>query len=110
MYFHIFAKKRCKYCSKATKLLEEKDLSYVITYCDKAPEALDEMKTLCEWKTVPLVFEIVGAEDSFIGGCAELEGYLDGSQEEEGRGEGTDDISEDQVYIAEDDGVRQSSA
>ncbi len=92
MYFHIFAKKRCKFCSKATKLLEEKKLPYIITYCDKAPYALESLKELCKWKTVPLVFEVIEQDrDDFIGGYVDLEEYLNG-KEEEGRGEGTDSL------------------
>ena len=93
-YFHVFAKKRCKFCTQTTKLLEAKKLPYVIAYCDKAPQELSALKETCEWKTVPIVFEVIGQADTFIGGYTELEEYLDGTQEEEGRGEGTDHISE----------------
>ncbi len=107
-YFHIFVKKRCKFCSKATKFLDEKQLPYVVTCCDKAPGVLQGLKDACEWKTVPLVFEVLvtGTVSSFIGGYTELEEYLDGAQEEEGRGEGTD-VTKNQMHFAEDDGVQQ---
>ena len=94
-YFHMFAKKRCKHCTKAKKLLEERKLAYVITHMDKAPTALDELKQQCSWKTVPIIFEILGEQEIFIGGCTDLEGYLNGeTQEKEGRGEGTDNVVE----------------
>ena len=96
MYFHMFVKKRCKYCTKAKKLLEEKKIAHAITYMDEAPEALEELKELCKWKTVPIIFEILGEQESFVGGYTDLEQYLDGTTEEkkEGRGEGTDNIVE----------------
>jgi glutaredoxin len=93
-YFHIFAKKKCKFCGKATKILESKGLPFVITYTDNAPQALADIKEHCQWKTVPIIFEVIGQDDSFVGGYTELEEYLNGSQEEEGRGEGTDHIAE----------------
>ena len=95
-YFHMFTKKRCKHCTKAKKLLEERDLPHVVTQMDKAPHALDELKEMCQWKTVPIIFEVVGEHEAFIGGCTDLEDYLNGTtEEEEGRCEGTDNIKED---------------
>jgi len=94
-YFHVFGKRRCKFCAQATKLLEQKELSYVLAYCDKAPQALDELKDNCQWKTIPIIFEVVGQSENFIGGYTELEEYLSGTRKEEGRGEGTDNISGD---------------
>ena len=89
-YFHIFAKRRCKYCTKAVKLLESKKIEYAVTYLDKAPDALQSLKATCEWKTVPIIFEVIGAKQGFIGGFTDLERYLNGEKEEKGRGEGTD--------------------
>lgn len=95
LYFHMFAKKRCKYCTKAKKLLDERNLAYVITHMDKAPEALKELKEHCSWKTVPIIFEVLGEQQSLVGGFTDLEVYLNGeTQEKEGRGEGTDNIAE----------------
>ena len=86
-YFHVFAKKRCKYCSGAVKLLNEQKKEYTVTYCDKAPTALKNLKSVCEWQTVPIIFEMSGEAELFIGGFTELKRYFDKSQ---GRGEGTD--------------------
>jgi len=95
MYFHMFAKKRCKYCTKAKKLLDERNLAYVITHMDKAPEALKELKEHCSWKTVPIIFEVLGEQQSLVGGFTDLEVYLNGeAKEKEGRGEGTDNVVE----------------
>ena len=95
LYFHMFAKKRCKYCTKAKKLLDERNLAYVVTHMDKAPEALKELKEHCSWKTVPIIFEVLGEQQSLVGGFTDLEVYLNGeTQEKEGRGEGTDNVVE----------------
>jgi len=91
----MFVKKRCKHCTGAKKLLEERDLAHVITHMDGAPEALDELKEMCQWKTVPIIFEITGNQEMFVGGYTDLEEYLNGEEKEEGRGEGTDNITED---------------
>jgi len=93
-YFHVFSKKRCKFCTSAKKLLEEKDLPHVITYVDKAPEALNELKDRCQWETVPIIFEILSEKEFFVGGYTDLEEYLNGTEkdEEAGIGEGVDPI------------------
>ena len=99
-YFHLFAKKRCKYCTRASKLLDSKKLAYVISYMDKAPEALKELQQGCNWETVPVVLQIHGAAAgaSLIGGYTELEEYLDGSTtKKEGFGEGMDVVPADSL-------------
>jgi|TARA_R110000824_G_scaffold315029_2_gene501943 glutaredoxin len=88
-YFHVFAKKRCKHCSNAVKLLNEQKTEYTVTYCDKAPTALKNLKTTCEWSTVPIIFEMAGDAEVFIGGYTELKRRFDKSKQK-GRGEGTD--------------------
>ena len=81
-YFHVFAKKRCKYCKGALDLLKNKKLDHVITYCDSAPAALDNLKSHCQWKTVPIIFKVMGEDETFIGGFSELKEHFDGTQEE----------------------------
>lgn len=88
-YFHVFAKKRCKFCSGAVKLLNEQKREYTVTYCDKAPTALKNLKSTCEWQTVPIIFEMSGEAEVFIGGFTELKRHFDKASEK-GRGEGTD--------------------
>lgn len=79
-YFHVFAKRRCKYCSGAVKLLNEKKTEYTITYCDKAPSALKNLKSVCEWQTVPIIFEMSeSGDETFIGGFTELKERFDAS-------------------------------
>ena len=96
MYFHVFSKKRCKFCVSTKKLLEEKKLPHVITYVDSAPQALDELKERCQWETVPIIFEILGDKEAFVGGYTDLEEYLNGEEEkdEAGIGEGVDPIGD----------------
>jgi len=92
MYYQVFGKRRCKFCTKAAKLLESKKIEYVITYFDKAPNVLKDLKYNLEWETVPMVLEVSGPRSTFLGGYTELEEYLNGSKTEEkpGRGEGVD--------------------
>ena len=89
-YFHVFAKKRCKYCSNTVKFLNEKKVEYTITYCDKAPSALKNLKEVCEWQTVPIIFEMSGDVEAFIGGYTELTKRFS-NDKKIGRGEGTDE-------------------
>tara|TARA_R110001583_G_scaffold99959_3_gene245545 strand:+ start:1010 stop:1291 length:282 start_codon:yes stop_codon:yes gene_type:complete len=88
-YFHVFAKKRCKHCSGAVKLLNEQKKEYTVTYCDKAPTALKNLKSTCEWQTVPIIFEMSEHTEVFIGGFTELKRRFDETNKK-GRGEGTD--------------------
>ena len=98
MYFHLFGKRRCKFCTRATKLLDKTELNYIITYMDKAPSVLDDLKQKFEWKTVPIVMEVFDSNNvKFIGGFDNLKEYLDGTQKEEGRGETTDNSQPDTV-------------
>jgi glutaredoxin len=92
MYYQIFGKKRCKFCTKATKLLDAKKIQYVMTYLDNAPDVLAELKNNLEWKTVPIVLEVAGNQSTFLGGYTELEEYLNGTKKgkKAGRGENTD--------------------
>ena len=87
-YFHVFAKKRCKYCTSAVKLLNEQKKEYTVTYCDKAPSALKNLKETCDWDTVPIIFEMSSDAEVFIGGYTELKNRF--SDLKRGRGEGTD--------------------
>jgi glutaredoxin len=96
-YFHIFGKKRCKFCTKAKKLLESKKLEHVVSYLEKAPGVLKTLQDNNGHKTVPLIFEVVGNVPIFVGGSSELEEYLDEAKEEKGRGEGTDLLQSDTV-------------
>lgn len=99
MYFHVFGTKRCKFCTKATKLLKKKDMKHVVSYLDDCPEVLDELKSSVEWKTVPIILEVLDDKSVFIGGYTELEGYINGSTEkkEKNRGEGTESLRSDSM-------------
>ena len=94
-YFHVFIKEECKYCIKAKNLLEERELAHVVTNMDKAPEALEELKEQCSWKTIPIIFEVLGEQETFVGGYTDLEEYLNGASEgEKSCGEETNNIEE----------------
>jgi glutaredoxin len=80
-YFHVFAKKRCKHCKGAIDLLKDKSLDHVITYCDSAPTALKNLKSHCQWQTVPIIFEVAGENENFIGGFTELKEHFNGEEE-----------------------------
>ena len=59
------------------------------------PKITAYLKEQCGWKTVPIIFEVLGSEEAFVGGYTDLEDYLNGSsKEKEGCGEETDNIVE----------------
>jgi len=98
MYFHLFSKKRCKFCTRATKLLDANELPYITTYMDKAPSVLEELKESFDQETVPLILEVFDKDTmKFIGGYDDLKEYLDGTKKEDGRGETTDNSEPDTV-------------
>lgn len=68
----------CPYCTKAKKLLDSKDLTYIEVRVDLRPELRDEMIQKSGRHTVPQIF----INGQAIGGCDDLyalekEGKLD---------------------------------
>ena len=82
-YFHIYGKQRCKFCSKAKKLLKDESVEFIWSDMTRAKPTLEILKGWTTWETVPLVFHVLGEKQYFVGGCSELESYLRGEESEE---------------------------
>jgi glutaredoxin len=74
----LFVKKKCCYCIKAEKLLQEKQLQYKkVLFEEDQKSVLNEIKDALDYKTVPMIFKRLEKEVKFIGGYSDLENYLD---------------------------------
>ena len=82
-YFHVYSKQRCNFCSKAQKMLKDAGVEFMVTDMTKAKSALEILKGWTSWDTVPIVFHVQGDKQFFVGGCEELEQYLERSNDEE---------------------------
>jgi len=74
--FKIFSKGACPYCVAAVQLCEEKGISYEKISLDGSPELLLEMSNTYKWKSVPMIVEVAGGGEKFIGGYTDLVEYL----------------------------------
>ena len=77
--YFIISREECPFCEKALKLLHDKEIPYRdIIFNLKEKELLEQFKYVFEWKTVPMVFEVL--EDKtykFIGGFSDFQELLD---------------------------------
>tara|TARA_R110000824_G_scaffold148920_7_gene318926 strand:- start:3525 stop:3785 length:261 start_codon:yes stop_codon:yes gene_type:complete len=74
--YKIFSKKSCPYCAAAIQLCEEKGVSYQRVSLDASPHLLTEVKRKYSWDTVPLILELGGDNEKFIGGYTDLVEYF----------------------------------
>tara|TARA_R100000234_G_scaffold97595_1_gene65971 strand:+ start:1188 stop:1439 length:252 start_codon:yes stop_codon:yes gene_type:complete len=74
----IFCKPTCPFCTKAIKLLEDKEKTFkVVDFREGQDQVLSEIKEAMSWPTVPMVFHRDGAVMTFIGGYTDLVKHLD---------------------------------
>lgn len=64
----VYSKEHCPYCVQAKKLLESKQIPYQEIRVDLDEQALQEMLTRSQRRTVPQIF--IG--DYHVGGCDDL--------------------------------------
>tara|TARA_R100000008_G_scaffold77514_1_gene57979 strand:+ start:158 stop:448 length:291 start_codon:yes stop_codon:yes gene_type:complete len=77
-HYLLWTKDHCPWCKKAIDLLRQRELSHTVFAMDDKPEQLIEAKQNFGWKTVPIVYTIASnGETELIGGCTDLEGYLE---------------------------------
>ena len=76
MKFKLYTKSSCPYCQSAQLLLAENNISYECHSLDDRPKLLMEIKDRYNWRTVPMVFEVTGGQEKFIGGFTDLQEYL----------------------------------
>tara|TARA_R110002110_G_scaffold313709_2_gene526968 strand:+ start:875 stop:1123 length:249 start_codon:yes stop_codon:yes gene_type:complete len=75
----IYVKEKCPFCVKAIERLKNDNISFEKMAFDNRPAALQELKKIYEWQTVPMVFEKVGNSTyKLIGGYTDLLVRLDG--------------------------------
>jgi len=74
---------RCEFCQEAVSLLKERNLQFINTDMENAPQVLEVTKMASGHSTVPMIWEVKAGENmqapapnSFIGGCAELKTHL----------------------------------
>jgi glutaredoxin 3 len=74
--FKIFSRRSCPYCSAAVQLCEENGLKYKKISLDGNPQLLTEVVETYKWYTFPVILEVVGDTEKFIGGYTDLVEYL----------------------------------
>lgn len=74
--YKIFSKKSCPYCVAAIQLCEEKGVVYQRVSLDGNPHLLTEVRKKYSWDTVPLILEVGGGIEKFIGGYTDLVEYF----------------------------------
>ena len=76
MKFRLYTKTDCPYCQMAVRLLAEHQKEFECYAMDQQPKLLQEIKNTYRWNTVPVVVEITGGNEKFIGGFDDLKEYL----------------------------------
>tara|TARA_R110002110_G_scaffold74581_6_gene197378 strand:+ start:168 stop:470 length:303 start_codon:yes stop_codon:yes gene_type:complete len=76
-YFHIYGTLDCPYCLESITILNSLGHEYILTILDQSKTFTAMIKTAYAHNTVPIVTYCSGFdEEEFIGGAAELMGYL----------------------------------
>jgi len=73
----------CEFCQEAIEILKSKELNFIYTDMENAPQVLEVTKMASGHPTVPMIWEVTvgedlqaGANNDFIGGCDELKLHL----------------------------------
>ena len=73
MYYHVFVKRNCPHCVSAVKLLKRRELEYVVSSMEKAPQVLKKLQEGVGHETVPLIFSVTEDDKyALIGGYDSL--------------------------------------
>jgi len=76
-HYVLWVKKRCVFCQKAMKLLDEKGYAYNFFVLDEEPQKLAEVKEKYNQKTVPIIRMICpNGEVCHVGGYTDLEKHI----------------------------------
>tara|TARA_Y100000310_G_scaffold70081_1_gene65623 strand:- start:2414 stop:2695 length:282 start_codon:yes stop_codon:yes gene_type:complete len=82
-HYVLITKGSCEFCQEAIELLKSKELNFIYTDMENAPQVLEITKMASGHTTVPLIWEVAIGEDvkapasnNFIGGCDELKKHL----------------------------------
>jgi len=72
-HFFLWIKKECPFCKIACTTLQDLDYPHTAYDMDDEAAALEKVKEMFEWKTVPIIIEqSPTGERNFIGGCSDL--------------------------------------
>jgi len=82
-YYQIFGRNNCPFCVKATEVLNDHELDFMMCDMEKSPSLLQHYKDLYNMNTVPIVIEVDLFDDSIkmIGGCTDLIQHLEVNDE-----------------------------
>tara|TARA_R110000744_G_scaffold370517_3_gene481120 strand:+ start:1069 stop:1323 length:255 start_codon:yes stop_codon:yes gene_type:complete len=76
--FILYTLNGCPHCDEATELLNHRDRKHIIMELNREHPTLQGLKDELDWKTVPIIFEMSGRDQKFIGGYTDLVDYLEG--------------------------------
>lgn len=79
-FFTVYSKTDCNYCKKAISLLDERKARFLVVVMDKNPEFIEKVKQDMNMTTVPIIVENLELGARIIGGCDDLEKYLNSSE------------------------------
>ena len=74
--FKIYTTTTCPYGQLAQNILDEHGKHYECHSLDRDSEILLEAKRRSGWTSVPIIYEINGSTEKFIGGFTDLREYL----------------------------------
>ncbi len=68
----IYGKKKCAFCENAVKFLRNEGYDFKYVSMDNRLDELVHLSTIYNWRTVPLILEVDGEIEQFIGGYDDL--------------------------------------
>lgn len=74
--FYLFTIPDCNYCQKAIQLLEDRELDYHVQEEHPESHTFMTIKEQHKWTTAPMIFEMDGQNETFIGGYTDLVNFL----------------------------------
>ena len=70
--YTIYGKKLCNFCNKAVTLMQREGLDFVYYSMDDRQKELLSLFTIYNWRTVPLIVEVIDTDSNFVGGYDDL--------------------------------------
>ena len=89
--FIVHGKKQCRYCSNAINYLRDRGFDFKYLSMDDKLQDLKDLSTTYNWRTVPLIIEIIDGEEHFVGGYDNLVERFENKTSEE------DDLKDNQT-------------
>mgnify|MGYP003154574284 CR=1 FL=1 len=73
VYYKIYIKSGCPYCTKALEVLDKHRQEYVVNVMDGNDDLLTEVKSTWNWQTIPIIIEVSDRNGfKFVGGYTDL--------------------------------------